>query len=63
MTWGPDYLITSREDFGSVARKVRIEYPGAIYHLMNRGDHLEAVFADDQDLVAIHHPGPAAWLA
>ncbi len=25
----------------------RLVYQGAIYHLMNRGDHQEAVFADD----------------
>ena len=22
-----------------MARKLRLEYPGAIYHVMNRGDH------------------------
>jgi REP element-mobilizing transposase RayT len=32
-----------------VARKVRIQYPGAIYHVMNRGDRREAIFADDDD--------------
>ena len=32
-----------------MARKLRIEYPGAVYHLMNRGDRREAVFKDDQD--------------
>ena len=31
------------------ARKVRLEYPGAIYHLMNRGDRREAIFHDDAD--------------
>ena len=31
------------------ARKLRIEYPGAIYHVMNRGDHREDIFKDDQD--------------
>jgi len=30
-------------------RKVRIEYPGAIYHLMSRGDRREDVFHDDVD--------------
>src|SRR5260221_10194041 len=35
-----------------MARKIRIEYPGAIYHVMNRGDRREAIFKDveDQDL-------------
>lgn len=31
-------------------RKLRVEYPGAIYHLMNRGDRQEAIFRDDGDL-------------
>jgi hypothetical protein len=32
-----------------MARKIRVEYPGAIYPVKNRGDHQEAIFADDQD--------------
>jgi hypothetical protein len=32
-----------------MARKLRAEYPGAIYHVMNRGDRREAIFEDDQD--------------
>ena len=32
-----------------MARKLRIEYPGALYHVMNRGDHREPVFRDDRD--------------
>src|SRR5437588_5673309 len=31
-----------------MARKLRVQYPGAIYHVMNRGDHLEVIFRDDQ---------------
>ncbi len=30
-------------------RPLRVEYPGAIYHLMSRGDHREAIFHDDAD--------------
>lgn len=30
-------------------RKLRLEYPGAIYHLMNRGDRREPIFKDDTD--------------
>ena len=30
-------------------RKLRIEYPGAIYHLMSRGDRRERIFLDDVD--------------
>src|SRR2546427_56650 len=32
-----------------MARKLRIRYAGAIYHVMNRGDRREAIFADDHD--------------
>ena len=32
-----------------VARRLRIQYPGAIYHVMNRGDRREAIFEDDPD--------------
>ena len=30
-------------------RKVRIQYEGAVYHVMCRGDRREAIFADDAD--------------
>jgi len=32
-----------------MARKLRVEYPGAIYHVMNRGDRREPIFKDDKD--------------
>jgi REP element-mobilizing transposase RayT len=32
-----------------MARKLRIEYAGAVYHVMNRGDRREAIFEDDRD--------------
>ena len=32
-----------------MARQLRIEYEGAIYHLMSRGDRREAIFRDDLD--------------
>jgi REP element-mobilizing transposase RayT len=30
-------------------RKLRVEYEGAIYHVMNRGDRREPIFQGDQD--------------
>jgi len=30
-------------------RKVRVEFPGALYHLLDRGDRQEAIFRDDAD--------------
>jgi REP element-mobilizing transposase RayT len=32
-----------------MARKLRVQYPGAIYHVMNRGDRREAIFCEDSD--------------
>ncbi|PYK97732.1 MAG: transposase [Verrucomicrobia bacterium] len=32
-----------------MARKLRVEYAGAIYHVMNRGDRREPIFKDDTD--------------
>jgi REP element-mobilizing transposase RayT len=32
-----------------MARKFRVEYEGAIYHVMNRGDRRELIFLDDED--------------
>ncbi len=32
-----------------MARKLRVQYRGAIYHVMNRGDRGEPIFRDDQD--------------
>ena len=30
-------------------RKIRVEYPGAIYHVMSRGDRREDIYVDDVD--------------
>ena len=35
--------------FPGMARKLRVEYPGAIYHVINRGDRREEIFKDDPD--------------
>ncbi len=32
-----------------MAHKLSVEYPGAIYHVMNRGDRREAIFRDKAD--------------
>jgi len=32
-----------------MARKLRIQYPGAIYHVVSRGDHRERIFKDERD--------------
>ena len=36
------YVLTMR-------RELRIEYSGAIYHVINRGDQRDDIFLDDQD--------------
>ena len=32
-----------------MARPLRIEFPGAVYHVTSRGDRREPIFQDDQD--------------
>jgi REP element-mobilizing transposase RayT len=32
-----------------MARKLRLQYAGAVYHVMNRGDRREPIFKDDRD--------------
>ena len=32
-----------------MVRKMRIQYPGAIYHVVNRGDRRDAILEDDED--------------
>ncbi len=32
-------------------RKARVEFPGAVYHVLDRGDRREAIFRDDADRV------------
>ena len=34
---------------GLMPRKLRVEYPGAMYHVMSRGDRREDIFVDDVD--------------
>src|SRR5262245_37863652 len=34
-------------------RQVRIEYPGAVYHVMARGDRREGIFTDEKDRVTL----------
>ena len=37
-----------------MARKLRIQYPGAIYHVMNRGDRREAISCYDHESETLH---------
>jgi hypothetical protein len=34
--------------FACMPRKLRIQYPGAIYHVMNRGDRREDIFVEQR---------------
>jgi putative transposase len=36
-----------------MARPLRIEFPGAVYHVTSRGDRRESIFADDTDRAAL----------
>jgi hypothetical protein len=48
-------LLTLRQPFGVMnpvmARPLRIQYAGARYHVMSRGDRREAIFYNDADRV------------
>ena len=45
-----NYLHTGRLPYNTgMARPMRIEYPGAFYHVINRGQRQEAIFDDDRD--------------
>jgi putative transposase len=35
----------------TMARQIRVEYAGAIYHVMNRGDRGKPIFKDDRDRI------------
>lgn len=35
-----------------MARPLRLEYAGALYHVMSRGDRREAIYDDDADRAA-----------
>ena len=37
------------DTLGSMPRAMRVEYPGAIYHVMDRGDRREDIFVNDVD--------------
>lgn len=41
------FILHSR--LADMARKLRVEYPGAIYHVMSRGDRREPIVRDDED--------------
>jgi putative transposase len=36
-----------------MSRPLRIEFPGALYHVTSRGDRREPIFVDDADRVAL----------
>src|SRR5438309_2187751 len=45
----PDTCSGGRNSGDGMARKLRIQYPRAVYHVMNRGDRRESIFHDDAD--------------
>ena len=32
-----------------MARKLRLQYPGGIYHVLNHGDRRKAIFCDEEE--------------
>ena len=42
-----------------MARPLRIEYAGAVYHVTSRGDRREAIYLDDDDRCLLYtSPSP-----
>jgi hypothetical protein len=39
-------------EFGGMARRLRLEYPGALYHVINRGNYRRDLF---ETVGAAHH--------
>jgi REP element-mobilizing transposase RayT len=44
-----------------MARKLRVQYPGAVYHVMNRGDRREDIFPCDNDRRLLVETLGQAW--
>ncbi len=44
-------------------RQLRIEYPGAMYHLMSRGNRREDIFLDDEKKLLTQGPVTPVFLA
>ena len=42
-------LAVGTNNLRGMARKLPVEYSGAIYYVMNRGDRREPMFKDDED--------------
>ena len=41
-----------------MSRKLRFEYPGAMYHVLNRGGQREDIFQDNADRQRLVHLNP-----
>ena len=53
-SWQSDVLdltggVLARESAPTMARPIRIQYPGAVYHVMARGSHGQEILQDDRD--------------
>ena len=44
-----------------MARKHKVQYPGAINHVMNRGDQREAISRDDEDRQKLLAASDVGW--
>ena len=50
MDWGSGLAFSLNADyFPCMSRPLRIEFPGAAYHVTSRGDRREAIYLDDAD--------------
>jgi len=49
MSWGQALPFASSQYSVGMVRPMRIEFPGAVYHVTSRGDRREPIFVDDED--------------
>src|SRR5687767_1546542 len=43
------YFIVPAGYFSRMARPLRLEFAGSLYHVTSRGDHREKIYLDDED--------------
>ena len=45
--FGLTFGLGSSKPLGGMPRKIRVQYPGAMYHVMSRGDQRDEIFFDE----------------
>ena len=63
-TWGRAWNYTVLRQPAEMARPIRIEFAGALYHVTSRGDRREPIYEDDADRACfLKVPGQVAGIS